>query len=102
MRRLLQLGVLFITLAICYAPLAELFDRWDTPGLFNDTEFTIFALILVLCLVLLVSKLIATLALIVHLVERDRHQQADPLRLTSSNSFFERFSSLFSPFPLRI
>jgi hypothetical protein len=104
MRRLLQLGALLITLTICYAPLAEFFDRWDAPGLFNDTEFMIFALILVLCLVLLVSKLIATVALIISLVEQkqNRHRRPAPFRSSAFDRAFELSSSLFGPFPLRI
>jgi len=41
------------------APLMECFDRWDAPGLSNDTEFGLFTLIFALCLVLLVCMLIA-------------------------------------------
>ena len=44
-----------------FLPILEFFDRWDTPGLGNDTEMGVFFLVLVLCLVLLVSKLIAGL-----------------------------------------
>jgi hypothetical protein len=68
MRRLLQFGTVLLVLIAFLAPLAECFDHWDPPGPENDTEFALFALIFVLCLVLLVSKLIAALAQWVNLV----------------------------------
>jgi heme O synthase-like polyprenyltransferase len=46
-----------------FIPLLEIFDRWDAPGLSNDTEYAIFAFVLTLCLLLLVCKLIASAAL---------------------------------------
>ncbi|MEO8735004.1 MAG: hypothetical protein ABI380_00545 [Edaphobacter sp.] len=61
-RRLLQLGFVLLVMATFFTPLAEFFDRWDAPGLNNDTEFAIFALVFLLCLVLLVCKLISSLA----------------------------------------
>jgi hypothetical protein len=42
-------------------PLIEFFDRWDPPGPSNDTELGVFVLVLALCLILLVSRLIASL-----------------------------------------
>jgi hypothetical protein len=45
----------------------ECFDRWDAPGLSNDTEFGVFALIFALCLVLLVCMLIAARSMLVKL-----------------------------------
>lgn len=68
MRRLLLFGTFFFVLVTFFAPLAECFDRWDPPGVSNDTEFAVFALIFILCLVLLVSKPIFTLASLVSLV----------------------------------
>ena len=65
MRRLLQLGTCILLLVAVVAPIAEWFDRWDAPGVSNDVEFAVFSLILALCLVLLVSRLVATLALLV-------------------------------------
>jgi len=63
MRRLLQFGTLLFLLVMFLAPLAELFDRWDAPGLSNDTEFSVFALVFALCLVLVVCMLIAARSL---------------------------------------
>lgn len=68
MRRLLQIGTFLFLLVILLAPLAECFDRWDAPGLSNDTEFGVFALVLALCLVLVVCLLIAARSLIRNLV----------------------------------
>jgi len=61
-RRLLQFGVLLLSVAAVLTPVMEWFDRWDPPGSFmTDTELSVFALILVLCLILLVSRLLAAL-----------------------------------------
>ena len=62
MKRLLQIGTVMMLLA-SLAPLLELFDRWDRPGLSNDTEYAVFAIVLIICLVLLVCKLITADAL---------------------------------------
>jgi hypothetical protein len=40
-------------------PLFELFDRWDAPGLSNDTEYAVYAFVFAICLVLLLCKLVA-------------------------------------------
>jgi hypothetical protein len=68
MRRLLQLGTLLFVLSTILVPVAEFFDRWDAPGISNDTEFAFFALVLMICLLLLVSKLVSSLDLRMHLV----------------------------------
>lgn len=67
MRRLLQLGTLMMLIA-SFVPLLEWFDRWDAPGLSNDTEYAVFALVLMICLVLLVGKLISSRSLALRLV----------------------------------
>lgn len=46
-----------------FYPLLELFDRWDKPGISNDTEFAVHALLFAICLVLLLCKLISMGAL---------------------------------------
>lgn len=48
-----------LLLAAIVSPVLEFFDRWDTPGLGNDTEFATFALILIVCLLLAVCKLLS-------------------------------------------
>ena len=68
MRRLLQFGVLFLSLAALLVPMVELFDSWDAPGPTNDTEFAVFGLILTFCLILLVSRLIALLDKLIELI----------------------------------
>lgn len=62
MKRLLQFGAVMMLIGTFY-PLLELFDRWDTPGLSNDTEFKVYALLFAICLVLLLCKLISSGAL---------------------------------------
>jgi hypothetical protein len=43
----------------------ECFDRWDAPGLSNDSELGLFTLIFALCLVLLVCFLITARSMLV-------------------------------------
>ena len=59
MRRLLQLSTLILILTVIVAPISEALDRWDPPGLSHDTEFAVFAFVLCIALVLLVSQLVA-------------------------------------------
>ena len=61
MRRLLQFGTLILILAGFLPPLFECFDRWDAPGLGNDTEMGLFFIVFFICLALVVCKLIASL-----------------------------------------
>ncbi len=70
MRRLFQLGFLLLMLGTFVAPLAECFDRWDAPGLGNDTECALFLLVFLICLVLVVALLVALGALKRHFVSR--------------------------------
>lgn len=62
MRRLFQFGAVMMLIG-AFIPLLEFFDRWDVPGLSNDTEYAVYAFILAICLVLLLSKLISSGAL---------------------------------------
>lgn len=48
-----------LLLSVVITPVLEYFDRWDLPGLSSDTEFAIFALVLIVCLLLAVCKLLA-------------------------------------------
>ena len=59
MRRLLQLGTLLLLAATILVPISESCDRWDAPGLGNDTEFHLFAIVLFLALVLLLCRHLA-------------------------------------------
>ena len=100
MRRLLQFGVLFLSLAAFLTPLIELFDRWDPPGPGNDTELAVFGLILTFCLILLVSRLVASLD---KLVERITFRVQPSQLVRSPERFY--FTSLVTPHsspPLRI
>lgn len=67
---MLQLGLVLLLMATFLTPIAELFDRWDAPGLGNDTEFPLFLFVLFICLVLLVAKLISLRALTLRFVSR--------------------------------
>jgi hypothetical protein len=62
MKRLFQFGAILMLIGAFY-PLLELFDRWDAPGLSNDTEYAVYALLFAICLVLLLCKLISSGAL---------------------------------------
>jgi len=64
MRRMLQIGTWVLLLVMFLSPLAECFDRWDAPGISNDTEFAVFTLIFALCLVLVVCVLLAARSLL--------------------------------------
>jgi len=74
---LLQLGTWLLLMVVLVAPLSEWFDRWDAPGLSNDVEFAIFSFIVTLCLVLLVSKLMASIAMQVELFSVRRLLEPD-------------------------
>ena len=61
-KRLLQFGVLLLSLVAVLTPLVEFFDCWDPPvAPINDTELSIFGIVLLFALVLLVSRLLAML-----------------------------------------
>ena len=65
---MLQFGTILLLMTAFVVPALEWFDRWDSPGLLNDSEYRVFALVLVVCLVLLVSRLIVARALLVRLL----------------------------------
>ena len=103
MRRILQFTLLLLTLAAFLTPVFEAIDRWDPPGLDNDTEMRVFTFVLALSLVLLVSKLIAFLELIAPTL------QSAGVSLTASRPLFaedtgSRSATTFEAFspPLRI
>jgi hypothetical protein len=68
MKRLLQLGTFLLILATLLTPIIEFFDQWDPPGPEDDTEMAVFGFIFVMCLVLLVCKLTASIASVISLV----------------------------------
>jgi len=76
-KRLFQLGFILLIVATFVAPLAECFDRWDAPGLGNDTEFALFLFVFLICLVLVVAMLVALGAL-----KRQFVSRLVPLRMT--------------------
>jgi len=87
MRRLLQLGTVLLVLSTILVPIAELFDRWDSPGISNDTEFAFFAVMLLFCLVLLISRLVAVLGLRMRLVTVPVAQEPDRLAAVEAEAF---------------
>ena len=100
MKRLFQFGtILFLWVTVC-APLVECFDRWDAPGLTNDTEFPLFLIALVVALVLVVSYMVAALVLARQRIARLMMLVVDPF---SAVSFLlqEAAAPLYLP-PLRI
>jgi hypothetical protein len=99
---MLQFATVMMLLACVIAPLAEFFDQWDTEGLSNDTEFGMVALVFVLCLVLLVSKLVSSLALRLDLCSVDLVHTQNRRR---QSEFEYRFIFVVPPLfslPLRI
>lgn len=47
-----------LLLSVVLTPVFECFDRWDAPGLGCDTEFAVFAILVIVCLLLAVCKLL--------------------------------------------
>lgn len=101
MRRLLQFGTILMLIGALY-PLLEFFDGWDSSGLFNDTEFAVFALLFALCLVLLVCKLVSSGALgFVFSIWRIFHPDERPQAVEASHAPVFAVPLLFD-LPLRI
>lgn len=59
MKRLLRFVTIIMVTVTFLMPLLECFDRWDSPGLGNDTELPIFLITLFIALVILVAVAIA-------------------------------------------
>lgn len=96
MRRLFQFGAVMMLIG-AFIPLLEFFDRWDAPGLSNDTEFSVYAFILAICFVLLLCKLISSGVLKLGFIScpvllRDDH----PKPVEAGHTF------LFAPPPLTV
>jgi uncharacterized protein YacL len=62
-KRLLKLVTILFVSTTVLMPLLECFDRWDKPGLTNDTEFPVFLVTLFISLVLLAVLAIARRAI---------------------------------------
>lgn len=60
MKRLLRFVTLIMVTTTILMPLLEYFDRWDRPGLSNDSEFPLFLITLFISLVILVAAAIAS------------------------------------------
>lgn len=59
MKRLLRLVTIVMISMTFLLPLLEYFDRWDRPGLGNDSEFPLFLITLFITLAILVAVAIA-------------------------------------------
>jgi hypothetical protein len=91
-----------LLLAAFVTPMVELFDRWDPPGPSNDTELAVFALVLGLCLVLIVCKLVASLAGRVFLTSTRQPTPDRGATLRELQAPHSIFVPPLSPPPLRI
>ena len=101
MRRLFQFGAVMMLIG-AFVPLLELFDRWDAPGLANDTEYAVYAFLFAICLVLLLCKLIASGALKFGFVSWRVFLRDERVRpVEAGNSFIFAVPPLFV-LPLRI
>lgn len=101
MRRLFQFGAVIMLIG-AFIPLLELFDRWDAPGLSNDTEYAVYALVFAICLVLLVCKLISSGALKIGFISCRVFLRDDRVKpVEAGHIFFFTIPPLFI-LPLRI
>ncbi len=77
-KRLLQLVTFLLLVAAFVQPLLEWFDRWDAPGLANDSELGFLFLAVCVCLVLVVVRVVAACAMLISIaaerLSRERHR----------------------------
>lgn len=102
---LLRCMTMFLLITGLVSPIAELFDHWDPPGLGNDTEMPLFAFVLMLSLILLVCRLLASVATTVTLIITCRFSPRVPSFQLWSFGIFRAFQQpAFFPSspPLRI
>lgn len=59
MRLLFHFGASLLLIGAVY-PLVEIFDRWDAPGLTNDTEFAVYSFVFAICLVLMLCHVMSS------------------------------------------
>ena len=102
MRRLLQFGSFMLILVALLTPLSAYFDQWDPPSLGDDTEMTVFALVLVLCLLLLVCRLVALFSVPITLLLRSGHARDQAASTWNRMVLPVIFIPPQSPSPLRI
>jgi hypothetical protein len=89
-------------LSTVLTPFVEFFDRWDGPGLADDTEFAVFALTLTFSVILVVCLLLAARSLLRN-IARGPIAQVAPRSLYASAP--DNSISIFIPprlLPLRI
>lgn len=85
MKRLLKFVTILLVTVTFLMPFSECFDRWDRPGLGNDTEFPVFLVVLLVTLVLLA---VATMA---------RRFYDDQSAVTLIKIRYEMLSRVFAP-----
>ena len=100
MKRMLRLVTILMVSVTFLMPLLECFDRWDGPGLSNDTEFPVFVIALLISMVLL-----ALVAIARRIKDQLAKQTTTPIvyRRTNQEShawFYITPTAAFSP-PLR-
>ncbi len=101
MKRLLRFATIVLITMSVLMPLLEYFDRWDRPGLGNDTELPVFLITLFITLVILVAAAIAR-----RMMARQNAQTETTIVYEFVQSEFRSWTNLtISPFvspPLRI
>lgn len=102
MRRLLQLGGLLLPLVCLLVPISEAMDRWDAPGLSQDTEFRLFVIVLLFALVLLVARLVSVQRLIVTLMQLAALPAAEESSRTMGQAMRQELQPPRVAVPLRI
>jgi hypothetical protein len=85
MKRLIKIVTICLLMLTCLMPLLECFDRWDRPGLGNDTEMPVFLIGLFVSFVLMVLIAIA------------RRFHEDQARLEVTEIRYETLWCIFSP-----
>ena len=85
MRRLIKFVTIFFVMVTFLMPLLEGLDRWDRPGLSNDTEMPVFLIVLFVSLVLLTVVAMA------------RRFYEDQGQLKSTEIRYETLWCVFSP-----
>ena len=90
-----------VILAALLTPVIEFFDQWDPPGPGDDTEMAVFGFIFIMCLVLLVCKLTASIASVISLVVVAALRQNEGSPLQAIRYFASVVLPEVSP-PLRI
>jgi hypothetical protein len=103
MKRLLKVITIILVTMTLVMPVLEYFDRWDRPGLSNDSELPLFLIVLFISLVLVVAAALAR-----HMMNRQSAQTETEIKYELVRFEFRSWADLpvsafisISP-PLRI